>query len=223
MSDHQPTRETRDEAWQRRKDQAGAVDFTMMYAAHDAFNRDLARMEAAALMDDPPITARFLATWRTFSKQLHTHHRAEDAALWPRLRAVSDTDEQQILDAMEAEHGALDPLLKTIETAIEDRDVDTLISEVTNLRNGLAAHMVHEETAALPLLERRLGQAGWDDFGKHIRDEVGGMSGAAEYLPWVLQDTSPEVQRTILGLLPAPARLIYRRRWAPKYRKAVRL
>jgi hypothetical protein len=83
--------------------------------------------------------------------------------------------------------------------------------------------MVHEESDALPLLERRLGKAGWDDFGKHVRGQVGGMSGAAEYLPWVLEDAGHDVQRTILRLLPVPARLVYRRVWEPRYRKSVRL
>lgn len=98
-----------------------------------------------------------------------------------------------------------------------------MIASFIDLDEGLSAHMIHEESAALPLLERRLGKAGWDAFGRHIREQVGGMSGAAEYLPWVLDGADADVQRTILGVLPAPARLIYRRVWEPKYRKSVRL
>ena len=222
MNEHQPTRETRAEAWARRNGRTGSVDFTMMYAAHDAFNRDLARMEDA-LTRERTISPAFAATWRTFSHQLHTHHTAEDAALWPKLRAASEYDEQPILDDMEAEHGALDPLLAAIDTALEDGDTDSLDSALINLGDGLSAHMVHEESEALPLLERRLGKAGWDDFGKHIRSQVGGLAGAAEYLPWVLEGADADVQRRILGLLPAPARVVYRRIWQPRYRKAVRL
>lgn len=222
MSQHQPTRETRAEAWERRAAQRGAVDFTMMFAAHDAFNRDLDRLEAA-LADQQAVTSAFTATWRTFSHQLHTHHSAEDVALWPRLRAASQADEQQILDDMEAEHASLDPLLDAIDEAVTHGDTDTLGNALPALAVGLSAHMVHEESEALPLLERRLGKVGWDDFGKHIREQVGGMSGAAEYLPWVLDEADHDVRRTILGLLPAPARLIYRRAWEPKYRKSVRL
>ena len=65
-------------------------------------------------------TPAAIATWRSFSKQLHTHHTAEDAALWPRLyAAVTDPDEIQILTDMEAEHGSLDPRLEQIDAAIE--------------------------------------------------------------------------------------------------------
>ncbi len=222
MPEHQPTRETKAEAWERRNGNAGDVDFTMMYAAHDAFNRDLVRMEKA-LSSDPTISPAVAATWRTFSTQLHTHHTAEDTGLWPRLRAVSQHDEQLILDEMEAEHADLDPLLETIDEAVKHTNTDKLMTALTTLGGRLATHMMHEETEALPLLERRLGQAGWDDFGKHIRQQIGGIAGAAEYLPWVLEDTGQDVQRKILGVLPVPARLIYRRVWAPKYRKSVRL
>ena len=41
--------ETRIEAWKRRAALAGEVDFTMMYIAHDAFNRDMARLIYSAI------------------------------------------------------------------------------------------------------------------------------------------------------------------------------
>jgi hypothetical protein len=83
---------------------AGKVDFTFMYAAHDAFNRDLRRLAAAAGSDrtaDPAVRIG----WATFKNQLHIHHTAEDKWLWPALRdKVTRPDEVSVLDAMEAEH-----------------------------------------------------------------------------------------------------------------------
>ena len=185
------TTETRAEAWKRRASLTGSVDFTMMYVAHDAFNRDLARLLRASEAGDG-LSAAAIATWRSFSKQLHTHHNAEDAALWPRLySAVSDEDEIRILKDMEAEHGSLDPRLEQIDAAIEARDDAVLGSELKALAQGLAQHMIHEEEAALPLLERRTGKAGWDSFTKEIRGQQGGLKGAAEYLPWVLDGATP--------------------------------
>jgi hypothetical protein len=97
-----PQTETPTQAWSRRTAQAGEVDFTMMYVAHDAFNRDLARLLAAARAGEG-FSPAALATWQLFSRQLHTHHTAEDTALWPRLRdAVEVEDEQALLDEMEA-------------------------------------------------------------------------------------------------------------------------
>ena len=215
--------ETHANAWKRRAALSGSVDFTMMYVAHDAFNRDLKRLIEASEAGDG-LSPAAIATWRSFSKQLHTHHNAEDAALWPRLYAVvTDLDEIQILTDMEAEHGSLDPRLEQIDAAIEGHDPAALGAELEALAQGLSQHMIHEEQAALPLLERRTGRAGWDSFTQEIRSQQGGLKGAAEYLPWVLDGATPEIKTKVLDLLPPPARLLYRRFWEKKYRSSGRL
>ena len=217
-----PQNETPTQAWSRRTAQAGEVDFTMMYVAHDAFNRDLARLLAAARAGEG-FSPAALATWQLFSRQLHTHHTAEDTALWPRLRdAVEVEDEQALLDEMEAEHGELDPRLDRIEAALGDRHAERLVTELEGLAAGLAAHMRHEEDAALPLVELRLGAAGWDAFGREIRDQNGGIKGGALYLPWVLDGATDDMKRRVLKVLPPPARLLYRG-WERKYHNAGRL
>jgi Hemerythrin HHE cation binding domain len=215
--------ETRTEAWKRRAALAGQVDFTMMYIAHDAFSRDIARLTTAADAGQG-LSPDAVATWRLFSKQLHTHHTAEDTALWPRLAAaVAEPSERRILEEMEAEHAVLDPRIDQIDAAIANGNGVALASELAALEEGLAAHMIHEETEALPLLDRRLGQPGWDAFAKEVRSQQGGIKGAAEYLPWVLEGATGQVEATLLRMLPPPARLLYRRVWEPRYRKADRL
>ena len=215
--------ESHTDAWTRRASLTGNVDFTMMYVAHDAFNRDLERLVRASESGEG-LSAAAIATWRSFSKQLHTHHGAEDAALWPRLyAAVSDADEIQVLTDMETEHGSLDPRLEQIDAAIEARNATALDAEFKALAKGLSAHMIHEEMAALPLLERRTGKAGWESFTKEIRGQQGGLKGAAEYLPWVLDGATDETTTRVLNLLPPPVRLLYRRIWDKKYRSSGRL
>jgi iron-sulfur cluster repair protein YtfE (RIC family) len=217
-----PQTETATQAWSRRAAHAGEVDFTMMYVAHDAFNRDLARLLAAARAGKG-FSPAAQATWELFSRQLHTHHTAEDTALWPRLRASTETEgERSLLDEMEAEHGELDPRLERIEAALADRLADQLVTELEGLAAGLAAHMRHEEDEALPLVERRVGAAGWKAFGDEIRDQNGGIKGGALYLPWVLDSATEDVKGRVLKVLPPPARLLYRG-WERKYRNAGRL
>jgi iron-sulfur cluster repair protein YtfE (RIC family) len=215
--------EPRADAWKRRTAMQGGVDFTMMYVAHDAFNRDLARLIEAA-DDGRGLSPAAIATWTTFSKQLHTHHHAEDSALWPALRnAVTEPVEAHVLDEMEAEHAALDPRIDQIDAAILARNTEALTTELKVLGKALSAHMIHEESAALPLLEKRLGHAGWDAFGAEIREQQGGIKGGAAYLPWVLDGASTSTQVAVLKLLPPPARVLYRRVWAQTYRKSERL
>lgn len=215
--------ETRPEAWVRRRALGGKVDFTMMYVAHDAFDRDLARLHEAASTSEV-VTDPMRVTWAMFSEQLHIHHTAEDEELWPPLmEAAQDDREHRILEAMEADHETLDPMIEGVEAALASGAMTTLATELATLREGLSAHMAHEEDAALPLVERRLGQAGWDAFGRQIRDRVGGMSAGARYLPWILEDADEQARATVLGMLPLPVRILCRRVWEPRHRASGRM
>src|SRR6266571_330771 len=199
--------ETTSAAWLRRDGLRGEVDFTMMYVAHDAFSRDLSRLIQISRAGRTH-TPQAQAIWAMFSHQLHVHHTAEDTSLWPRLRvAVTDADEIAVLDAQ----------LERVEAALHGRDDASLVTRLRDLASGLAAHMQHEEYAALPLVDRRLGRAGWAAFGRDIRKSQGGIRGGAQYLPWVLDAAPDQAKRTVLGMLPAPARLLYRRIWEPRY------
>src|ERR1700689_2194718 len=69
-----------------RRYRAGAtVAFTLMYAAHDAFRRDLQCLTAAVGTGQAAAPA-VQTSWATFKSQLHVHHTAEDTWLWPPLR-----------------------------------------------------------------------------------------------------------------------------------------
>jgi hemerythrin-like domain-containing protein len=195
----------------------GEVDFTMMYAAHDAFSRHLGRI-ADTLDREDRVSARTAERWALFAKQLHIHHTAEDEALWPKLRAaIASPDELAVIDAMEAEHAQLDPYVGRIDTQIGSGSAADAAASVRGLANGLAEHMRHEENAALPLVDAYLGRPGWAEFTGHIR-ATQGLSGAAAYLPWVLDGAPAETGRRILGVLPPPARLVYRAVWRRRYR-----
>jgi hypothetical protein len=201
------------------QDAGTEVDFTMMYAAHNAFTRDLRRLNAAGVPGWGPADR---ARWQTFVAQLHIHHRAEDAALWPPLRALDLTaDEAATLDAMELEHAQIDPHLDQIEAAIAAADRPALALNLQRLAEGLAAHMRHEENAALPMIQTHLGAAGWGAFTATFR-ETQGIRGAATYFPWLLEEAPADVRTKVVGLLPPPARLLYRTVWAPRYQRGQR-
>jgi len=199
----------------------GAVDFTMMYAAHDAFSRDLELLVSACTGGNAWRTVDH-ARWKTFTTQLHIHHHAEDEALWPPLRNTAlDRDEIATLDAMELEHAAIDPNLVDVDSAIAADNPSALAAPLLRLRDGLAEHMRHEENAALPMIEKRLGPAGWKAFTATFR-ETQGIRGAATYFPWLLEGASAETQAKVLAVLPPPARLLYRSVWAPRYRREMK-
>jgi iron-sulfur cluster repair protein YtfE (RIC family) len=192
----------------------GTVDFTFMYAAHDAFHRDLRRL-AAAVEAGRTAEPAVRAGWATFKNQLHVHHTAEDELLWPALRAkVTQPGDVAVLDAMEAEHARIDPLLSRVDDSLAAASLTGLAENASTLAAGLAAHMDHEEDHALPLVDAYLGTGGWAAFRK-AAGKSQGLRGGAELFPWMLDGAPADTSKRVLGLLPPPARLLYRAVWRP--------
>jgi len=190
-----------------------------MYAAHDAFTRDLRRLTDACATGRArtPDTA---ATWAGFKAQLQIHHQAEDVALWPQLRhVVSAPDALAVLDAMEAEHAGIDPALDAVDAAFAAADPAGMAESVDRLSAGLGAHMRHEENEALPLVEQHLGRVGWAVFTTYIRESQG-LRGGAVFFPWLLDGAPASTRDRVLDLVPPPVRVLYRMVWAPRYRRA---
>jgi len=205
----------------RRRPLQGTVDFTFMYAAHDAFHRDLRRLAAAAEAGwtaDPAVRAG----WATFKNQLHVHHTAEDEFLWPALRAkVTQPGDVAVLDAMQAEHARIDPLLSRVDASLAATSLAGLAENTAGLAGMLADHMEHEEDQALPLVETHLGPGGWAAFRK-AAGKSQGLKGGAELFPWMLDGAPADTSKRVLGMLPPPARLLYRAVWRPGYARTPR-
>jgi hemerythrin-like domain-containing protein len=205
----------------RRRPLQGTIDFTLMYAAHDAFSRDLRRL-TAAVEAGQTADAAVRTGWETFKNQLHVHHTAEDTSLWPPLRQkVTRGGDVAVLDAMEAEHACIDPLLSRLDVSLAASDRAGLAENASALAETLAAHMDHEEDQALPLVEAHLGPAGWAAFQKAVGKSQG-LRGGAEFFPWMLDGAPADTSKRVLGMLPPPARLLYRAIWRPGYTRTSR-
>jgi len=204
----------------RRPPLQGKVDFTFMYAAHDAFHRDLRCLTAAVeagQTEDPAVRT----SWATFKNQLRVHHTAEDTSLWPPLRQkVTRPEDTAVLDAMETEHARIDPLLSAVDASLA-ADRAGLARNAQALAQALAAHMEHEEDQALPLVEAHLGPKGWAAFRKAVGKSQG-LRGGAEFFPWMLDGAPADISRRVLSMLPPPARLLYRAAWRPGYARTPR-
>jgi iron-sulfur cluster repair protein YtfE (RIC family) len=205
----------------RQRPVQGKVDFTLMYAAHDAFHRDLRCLTAAVQAGrtaDPAVHAG----WATFKNQLRVHHTAEDTSLWPPLRKkVTRPDQVEVLDAMEAEHARIDPLLSQVDGSLAAVGHAGVADHAAALAETLAAHMKHEEDQALPLVETYLGPEGWAAFRK-ATGKIQGLRGGAEFFPWMLDGASADTSKRVLSMLPPPARLLYRAVWRPRYARTPR-
>jgi Hemerythrin HHE cation binding domain len=196
----------------------GAIDFTMMYVTHDAFRRDLGRFTAVSAAG----TARapgVRAGWENFKAQLLLHHSVEDTHLWPRVRraAAGRPADLALLDEMAAEHAQIDPLLAAVDSALAD-SASNPAAHIAGLTSALEWHLKHEEDAALPLIQSVCTPADWRAFAGEMRRRQG-VRGAAIYVPWILDGTSPDQRRRFLAALPAPVRLISGLLWESRYRQ----
>ncbi|MFQ6331400.1 hemerythrin domain-containing protein [Nocardia sp. CWNU-33] len=194
-------------------------DVTMMILVHNAFRRDLLRMQAAAteVGDDPAALTALRAGWRTFSEYLTIHHTSEDEVLWPTLQAKPDAH-TALLTQMAQEHAQLDPLLEQIEQDLAQASTTHLVARLERLAEVLIGHLDHEEGAALPLVRETLTPQEWTAFGNDQRRRIG-IKGGAWFFPWLLDGASPQTRAFALGLLPPPLRLVYRWVWQPRYQR----
>ncbi|GGI97055.1 hemerythrin domain-containing protein [Streptomyces brasiliensis] len=194
------------------------IDFTGMYASHDAFRRDLIRL-ADAVDDGRAHAVPVRAGWENFKRQLHIHHTTEDTGLWPRVRerAAGRPRDLALLDEMEEEHSRIDPLLAAVDTGLADRSPE-LPYLVRALTVTLDDHLKHEEDSALPLIQEVLTDADWAAFTGSLR-RTQGLRGAALFVPWIVDGVPPADRATFLDTLPAPARVLNRLFWEGGYRR----
>jgi iron-sulfur cluster repair protein YtfE (RIC family) len=182
----------------------GPLDLNGMYMAHHAFRRDLARFAVAAR--ETPLEAtdvwRALAVrWEQFSGILHHHHTTEDDVLWPQLLeivdAAGDSSGRATLEAMEAEHALIDPLLESCAAGFasmaQEPDAatrDRLAATTEAARDTLSDHMGHEETEALPLVQKLLSHEDWE----RVEKAAGSGKSFTDLLflvPWVADGLTP--------------------------------
>ncbi len=197
------------------------LDMSLMFAIHDALRRDLERLGriAARLDDDPARLLHAALGWELFKKFLVAHHESEDTALWPTLRVAVAANPGQVglADELEAEHAVIEPLLAAIDAAGADPDygherfggiVDELITKLT-------AHLRHEETDGLALIDASLTEAQWRHFASVHAGRLG--PDAPMYMPWLLSEASPQTLDAVLDKFPPRLLAAFREQWAPDY------
>lgn len=197
------------------------LDMSMMFAMHDALRRELAQVGRIATRrdDDPAKLLHAALGWELFKRFLTVHHQTEDDVLWPPLRAhVTDKpDRLALVDALEAEHAVIEPLLAAIDAAAADPDYgyQRFGDIIDELSTKLTAHLTHEETDGLPLIDASLTPQEWQHFAR-VHGERN-LPDASTYMPWLLSGASPQTIDAILGKFPPPLLATYREQWAPAY------
>ena len=197
------------------------LDMSMMFAMHDALRRELGQVaRIAGQRNGHPGTQLHAALgWELFKRFLLVHHRSEDDALWPVLRAhVADKpDRVALVDALEAEHTAIDPLLTAIDAAAANPDYgyQRFGDIIDELAGKLTGHLTHEESEGLPLVDASLTSAEWQHYAQVHTERIGGDAPVA--VPWLLDGASPQTRDAVLSQLPPPLLVTIREQWEPGY------
>lgn len=204
----------RAEADEHRPAQAG-----FMRAMHDAFRRDLDRLEdlASRIEERDTVPEGVRAGWDGLRDMLYSHHAAEDEDLWPVLRTkLHNPDDLREVDAMVEEHRAIPEALDAVEDALSRRD--GLSAATRRLGELVRGHLEHEERTVVPLLEEHLSRAEWRRWLLTERDRHP-FRERADFLGWVLDDAGDTDRAAVMAELPPPARLVYRLAIRPQYER----
>ncbi|WP_404386497.1 hemerythrin domain-containing protein [Knoellia locipacati] len=216
----------------------GPHDHTGMYVMHHAFRRDLARFEAAVAMTPLGEVDTWVAIsrrWDRFTHVLHEHHHAEDEHYWPVLHSAVNAhgtpEDRAEVAAMSDEHAQIDPALAALTTAYramaehpcEDHR-HALEIRLAGLREVLGAHLQHEETVVLPLIQRVMSA---DEFAAVERaiERSYRVRDSAFLIGWVADGLPADVLERILTQGGPPFRLLYavvRRSHARREQRAFR-
>jgi hypothetical protein len=197
------------------------LDMSMMFAMHDALRRELVQVAriASRTDDNPGQLLRAALGWELFKKFLLVHHQSEDDTLWPTLRTnvAGQPERVALADALEAEHAVIEPLLTAIDAAAADPDYgyQRFGDIVDELATKLSAHLSHEETDGLPLIDTSLTAQEWQRFAQVHTERIRGD--ASTYMPWLLNGASPQTLEAVLGKFPPPLLTAFREEWGPRY------
>jgi len=126
-------------------------------------------------------------------------------------------DRVALADALEAEHAVIEPLLKAIDAATADPAYGyQRLGDITDeLVTKLTAHLSHEESDGLPLIDASLTPQEWAHFAQVHTDRI--RADAPVYMPWLLNQASPQTRDAVLGKFPPPLLTAFREQWGPSY------
>ncbi|KRE42771.1 hypothetical protein ASG74_10365 [Knoellia sp. Soil729] len=216
----------------------GPHDHTGMHVMHHAFRRDLARFAAAATatpLGEPDTWAALGERWDRFCHVLHEHHHSEDTLYWPVLDTAvrargTDADRAEVA-AMSDEHAEIDPTLTALTTAFramadhpcEDRR-HAIEIRLAGLREVLGAHLEHEETVVLPLVQRVMTEGEFAEVEREIQKGYR-LRDTPFIIGWVVDGLPQEALERFFAFSGPPCKLLYavvRRSYARREQRAFR-
>jgi hemerythrin-like domain-containing protein len=155
---------------------------------------------------------------------LHMHHTTEDDLIWPKLLDRAGLD-APLVERMEEQHQQIDTSVAEVRTAMAvwRSDPTPATSSALSDRIGeflivLEGHLDEEEQVVVPLIDRDLTEAEWQEVGER---------GFEKFTPaerWIatgllVEVATPEEAATMFGTLPRPVKVLWNLIGKRKYRR----
>jgi hypothetical protein len=165
-------------------------------AIHNAFRRDMAGIDAAALAVGRGLPAPALGRFRFFNEILVWHAHGEELAIFPALEAVVPS----VAEAYERDHRGLDAAFDALSAAVNSGDALETARAAAAFKFHLDIHLDKEEEHLYRLVKQRVPADG-------LVKALGVMSST------VPQDRFPEVVAWMFPLLGGDDRENMTRIW----------
>lgn len=193
-------------------------DTSDMVIVHRMFRRECAllpQLIAAVAGGDLARVRTVAGHAREVLDMLHHHHVGEDELLWPRLSARTRFH-ADLLARMDSQHQGLAVLLEHAATSFTawqnapTAPTSTALSALLEqLSAGLNEHFDEEEAAVLPIVERVITAAEYQEVGQRGLVSIP-LTRRLVVLGYLLEGATPQERSDFLAAVPAPARLAYR-------------
>lgn len=157
---------------------------------------------------------------------LHMHHTTEDDLIWPKLLDRAGLD-APLVERMEEQHQQIDASVAEVRAAMSAWRSDPTPARSSSLADRigeflvvLEAHLDEEEQVVVPLIDRHLTEAEWQEVGKR---------GFEKFTPaqrWIatgqmVEVATPEEAAMMFGTLPPPVKVLWHLIGKRKYRRYI--
>jgi len=206
----------------------GGADTRMMGIVHRALERDIDRAERVLASADPLPDHQRVALGRHLGwmmRFLRTHHRSEDAGLYPAVLARRP-DAAALLRRMDDDHRALEPAIAEVERAALAFEGDgaqpargAVLASLRSLDGPLTDHLRREEDEVLPIVAACLTDDEWRAIEKAHNLDGASRAELGFEGHWLIDGVTAEDRAVVLGVVPPITRYVLLLGYARRYRR----
>ncbi len=157
---------------------------------------------------------------------LHMHHTTEDDLIWPRLLDRAGLD-APLVERMQEQHQQIDASVAEVRAAVSawrshptPATSSALADRIGEFLVVLEGHLDEEEQVVVPLIDRHLTEAEWQEVGQR---------GFEKFTPdqrWIatgqmLEVATSEETAMMFGQLPPPVKVLWHLVGKRKYRRYI--